>query len=287
MDILTSIRFPRTGLVFKGPIHVYKTGQTTLQMSCASKKWIAPFGMRAISVQNLKFVKDYEDGKSLRKFNMDGTVQLGLQGNGAEIQATVHILYNTDTPMMSTFYGNFTKISIRRLLRAFTIDVALPEVLETSTFPTGLMLTYSGKHKLTSDFSLHGELEIFGRSLYCAVSVNHPGIIKIVTENSPAPVIYARGLIIVQESRKSKLRGPKIIAKISHKNAKVTMKGFVKLLGIESDVEIQLKDEGIEFEVEGKLMEYKNTRLKAESTKTPDNFNVSIKKKLIGKNILD
>ena len=100
-------------------------------------------------------------------------------------------------------------------------------------------------------------------------------MIKIETENSPAPIIYASGLIIVQESRKSKLRGPKIVSRISHKDATVTMKGYVKLLGIESDTEIELRDNGISFEVEGKLMEHQDTKLKAVSKNTPDKFQVT------------
>lgn len=276
MDILTSVRLPETGLVFKGPIHVYKTGKTVLQLSSNSKRWIDPFHMRTVSIKNLKLVSEYSDDVSSKNLDLEGTIALGLQGNGAEIEAPVRISYNSESPALSSFYANFSSISLKSLLKAFTIDVALPEVLEESRFPTGLMLTYSGKHKLTSDYQLHGELDIFGRSLYCAVSVSHPGSIKIVTENSPAPIIYARGLIIVQDSRKSKLRGPKIVAKITHKEATVTMKGFVKLLGIESDAELLIHDSGIEFEVEGKIMEYKDTRLKAVSKGTPDSFKVRL-----------
>jgi len=274
MDILTSLRLPEIGLVFEGPIHIYKTGKTVLQLSTNSKKWIAPFGIRTISIRNLKLVSEYSDENSLKKLDLEGTVNLGLQGNGAEIEAPVHLAYNSEAPLLSSFYANFSSISLESILEAFTIDVALPEVLEESRFPTGLMLTYSGKHKLTSDYQLHGDLDIFGRSLYCAVAVNHPGSIKIVTENSPAPIIYASGLIIVQESRKSKLRGPNIVARITHKKASVIMKGFVKLLGIESEAELLLHDTGIEFEVEGKIMEYKNTKLKATSKGSPDTFKV-------------
>ena len=53
------------------------------------------------------------------------------------------------------------------------------------------------------------------------------------------------------------------------------MKGYVKLLGIESDTEIELRDNGISFEVEGKLMEHQDTKLKAVSKNTPDKFQVT------------
>ena len=226
MDVMTTVTLPKTGITFQGPIHIYETGEVKMQLASDTKRWLNPFDMRSISIKNLKFVSTYNKNKNdLKKLSLEGTVYLGLQGNGAEIEAPVSLSYNTINPKMSSFYANFTDITLRKLLKAFTIDVKLPEVLETARFPTGLMLTYSGNHKLTSDFQLHGDLSIFGRSLYCAISLSHPGNIKIVTENSPAPIIYARGLIIVQESHNSKLRGPKIISKISHKEATVMMKG--------------------------------------------------------------
>ena len=245
MDIMTTVKFPETGLIFEGPIHVYKNGDISLQLE-NHKRWIEPLGMRTISIKDLKFVTKYDVTSDddtdaikneLRKIDLTGSVDLGLQGNGAEIEAPLHMSYNVEKPSASTFYANFTTITLMDLLQAFTITVKLPEVLETSRFPSGLMLTYSGnQRKLISKYQLHGELDIFGRSLYCAISLNHPGVIKIETENNPAPIIYASGLIIVQESRKSKLRGPKIVAQVSHKDTKVTMKGFVKLLGIENEV---------------------------------------------------
>ena len=274
MDIMTSVKLPETGLLFEGPIHIYKTGDISMQLS-SSKRWLEPLGMRAISIKDLKFVSKYGVDENLKKLDLTGSVDLGLQGNGAEIEAPLHFTYNIKKPVSSTFYANFSTVTLRDLLKAFTISVKLPEVLETSSFPTGLMLTYSRKHKITSKFQLHGDLDIFGRSLYCALTLSHLGVIKIETENSPAPIIYASGLIIVQESRKSKLRGPKIVSRISHKDATVTMKGYVKLLGIESDTEIELRDNGISFEVEGKLMEHQDTKLKAVSKNTPDKFQVT------------
>ena len=275
MDIMTSVKLPETGLVFKGPVHVYSSGDISMQLS-SSKRWLEPLGMRTISIKNLQFISKYQDGVSLKKIDLTGSVDLGLQGNGAEIEAPLNFTYIIDKPLSSTFYANFSTITLRDLLDAFTITVKLPEVLETSTFPTGLMLTYSGKHKITSKFQLHGKLDIFGRSLYCALSLSHPGVIKIETENSPAPIIYASGLIIVQESRKSNLRGPKIVARISQKDAKVIMKGYVRLLGIEAETEIELRDNGVSFEVAGKLMEHQDTKLKAVSKNTPDKFQVWI-----------
>ena len=274
MDVITSIKIPHSELIFDGPVHIYNTGMIKLQLHSRKKRWLSPFFLRTISFEDLSFVADYENGKSLQHLDLHGIVKLGIQGNGAEIEAPVRILYKPGSPALSTFYSNLTDISLKKLLDAFTMNIQLPLILEESTFPNGLMLTYSGKYALTSDYSLHGDLNIFGRLLYCAVSVKNPGHLKIITENSPAPVIYARGLIIVQQSEKKKLRGPKIIAEISNKGAEVMMKGYVKLLGIESDVNIALQDSGVEFTVTGKIMEYKETKMLVRSTTSTDSFQV-------------
>lgn len=274
-DVRTFIKIPHTPLTFEGPVHIYNTGDIQLQMNSRVNRWLSPFSLRTISFKDLNFVANYQNGQSLQKIDLQGTVLLGLQGNGGEIQAPARILYNPGSPSLSTFYSNFTDIRLTRLLEAFTLDVELPAILQDSTFPNGLMLTYSGKDSYANDYSLHGDLKIFGRLLYCAVFLKHPGYLKIVTENSPAPVIFARGLIIVQQTEKIKLRGPKIIAEVSHRGAKVTMKGYVKLLGMESEVEMDLKDSGIEFSITGKIMDYKETKLTAYSTNTPDSFQVS------------
>ena len=274
MDIITSLRLPRSNLIFDGLIHIYKTGQLRLQMSAREKRWTSPFSLKALSFESLKLLTFFKTEADLQKLELEGKVLLGIPGSGAEIEAPLILDYDSLTPRASFFFANFTDITLGDLLSAFSINIKLPSILEESDFPTGLMLTYSGNEPASSG-KLHGDIYIFGRLLKCRITINYPGGINIITENSPAPVIFAKGQIIIQQDANSNLKGPKIAANINHDGADVIAKGFVKVLGIESYVDIALHQKNIKFSVSGKLMAYKDTKLTAYSSGSTDSFQVS------------
>lgn len=274
LDIVTSLKIARSSLMFDGFIHIRKSGEIQLQMACRKKRWIEPFKMKSLIFENLKLVTSYKTGSDLDRLKMQGRVLLGTPGNGDEIEAPLMLDYNPSAPLTSSFYGNYTDITLDILLSAFSITTELPGVLSESNFPTGLMLSYSGKDLSKPTYTLHGEINIFGRLLNCQVLLPDEEDVRIITDNSPAPVIFAKGLIIIQADWKRKLRGPTIVANIDNYNANVTVKGYVKTLGIESEADIVLEDKGVRFSISGKLMDYKQTKLTAYSLDSTDSFQV-------------
>ena len=273
IDIITSLKVPRSNLIFDGYIHIFKTGQLQLDMNSRQQRWSAPIGIKMIVFKDLKLVTFYKNENDLQKLKLEGKVELGGEESDAVIEAPLYLDYNPLTPNISSFHANFTKITLDEIYSAFSIDIEVPIVLQESNFPNGLTLSYSGNEPSTA-CTLHGEINIFGRLLDCRLTIKNNGGINIITENSPAPVIFAKGQIIILQDPKSKLRGPQFIADINHKTANVVAKGYVKVLGIESEVNISLHDKNIKFSVTGKLMEYKDTKMTAYSTGSTDSFQV-------------
>lgn len=280
MDITTSFKIPGSGFMFDGSLTIDQSGAIEIDAVSRTKRWVAPFGMESLMFENMKLNKVYRRKSSLRMLKMTGTVRLGLPGNSLAVTSKVTLNYNSKNPFKSSFFANFSDITLSDLLKAYAIDVTLPNVLHNTFFPKGLVLSHGGQeilhtgdHVLSVPVKFQGYINIFGRLLNCTVLIHNPANIMIITENSPAPLLFAKGEIIIQKDSQSSLQGPKVIANIDPFAANVTIRGFVKVLGIESDVDVSI-DNNVKFTVAGKLMEYKETILTAYSTDTLDRFQV-------------
>ena len=274
-DVTSSLIIKRAKLSFDGKFHIYKTGQIQVQMQCRKTLWTAPFGLHALAFKDMSLTTFFKPGEDLKRLKLEGTLLMGALGNGGELKSPLYLEYNPSNPHASSFHSNISNVTLQDFMKAFTIDTPLPYALKSASFPNGLMVSYSSiDQSESSDFEIHGDVLILGRSLACDIKVIHPGTLSLITDNSPAPVILGGGQIIVQKDAKSKLRGPHIFAKINHSGANVTMSGYVKVLGIESEANISITDDGLSFEVTGKIMDYKEVTLKAESKGSLEDFTV-------------
>ncbi|XP_012562951.2 uncharacterized protein LOC100212597 isoform X1 [Hydra vulgaris] len=273
LDIKTTIKFPSLDLVFDGNIHILKNGDAMLELFDRYKIWEEPFGLQSLSFMNLNVAMKYRSKADLRIINVRGLSLLGIN-KGYEISAPLKLELNPLEVYASNFYVNFSTANLPDLMKAFNIQAVLPNILKQSSLPTGFVLIYNGRLNLEPAIKLKGDITIFERRLKSEISIIGQNFIRIVTENSPAPLIFAKGQIIIQQDAKIKIRGPKLIADITSDKAKVVAKGFVKILGIEDDVEVTLDDNSISFVVTGKLMDYKETTLTAYSTVSTDTFQV-------------
>eukprot|EP00794_Sanderia_malayensis_P016891 gene16891-18597_t len=278
LDLFTTMKIRGSKFVFDGRFSFLRNGLVRMTMDCRKKTWIAPFGITFIQFKNLTLNSTFNPGDTLNWVKLEGLLRLGAMGNGNELTAPLSLDFNPATPEAGRFYANFTAITIADLLTAFTINYELPYVLRTAFFPHGLMLSYSAFEQTEQEnkADLHGDIKILGRVLSCKVHIVHPTTIHITTSNSPAPVILGNGQIIIQQdAEENSLRGPRIIASIDHKEANVTMTGYVKTMGMESKVNVTINEDGLAFKIDGKMMDFKNTELSAESHGSLDNFKVS------------
>ena len=276
LDLFTTLKIRETDYVFDGKLSFLKNGKVLAKMECRKKTWVAPFGLAIIQFKNLTLNITFEPKDTLNWLELKGVIRLGAIGNGNEVETPLTLDFNPARPEVGHFYANFTNVQISDLMRSFTIDYELPYVLRTAKFPYGLLLSYSSLDEIESHrIKLHGDIKLLGRILECNVEVIQPGSIKITTSNSPAPVILGNGQIIVEEASGNELRGPNILASINHKEANVTMNGFLKILGIESKVNVSVKEDGLSFKIKGKLMNFKETELNAVSQSSLDDFKVS------------
>ena len=123
--------------------------------------------------------------------------------------------------LMYFFYKNSVIISIENSKFLYTHTLA------------GLVVSHGGQvpfQTIDSPVKLEGFIDIFGRLLNCSVVVmDEPRSVNIVTENSPAPLLFAKGEIIVQKNKESSLQGPQIVAYIDSRRSDVSIRGFVKV----------------------------------------------------------
>ena len=273
LDITTTIVFPTIDLVLDGNIHIFKNGEVKLELSDRFKFWDEPFGLQSLSFKNLNVAMKYRSKSDLHLIHVTGQAKLGVN-KAYEISAPLNLELNPSDLYLSSFYVNFSNANLPDLMNAFDIQATLPNILKQASLPSGLVLIYNGRLNLEPAIKLKGDIYIFERRLKSEISIIGENFIRIVTENSPAPLIFAKGQIIIQQDVKIKIRGPKLIADITSNKAKVVAKGFIKILGIEDDVEVTLDDNKIAFSVTGKLMEYKETTLTAYSTGSTDTFQV-------------
>ena len=276
LDLMTSLKIRESRFVFDGKMSFLKAGLVQIQMDCRNKTWVAPFGLTFVQFKNLTLNTSFNAGDTLNWMKLTGIIKLGAMGNGNELEAPLNLDFNPSRLESGRFYANYSQIAITDLMDAFTINFELPYVLRTASFPNGLMLSYSALDQSgkSNQAELHGDIKILGRILSCTVRIIHPSTILIETSNSPAPVILGSGQIIIVEGKGSDLRGPRIVAKIDHKEANVTMSGYVKSLGIESNVNITLNEDGLSFTVAGKMMDFKETEMTAASQGSLDDFKV-------------
>lgn len=277
LELFTTLKVRESDYIFDGKLTFLKSGKVLATMDCRKKTWVSPFGIATIQFTNLTLNSTFDPKDTLNWLQLNGIIRLGAIGNGAEVEAPLNLDFNPSRPESGHFYANFTDVSVSDLMNSFTIDYELPYVLRTAKFPYGLMLSYSSLED--TDYGriiLHGDIKLLGRLLSCDVEIIQPGTIKITTSNSPAPVILGNGQIIVEEDASNELHGPNIIANINHKEANVTMNGFVKILGIESKVNVSINEDGLSFKVKGRLMNFKESELNAASQSSLDDFKVSI-----------
>jgi len=299
MEITTSFKLPSTDYAFDGALTIDQNGVIEIEAASRQKEWTSPFGMKGITFENMKLSTSYRKKRHLTKLNMVGTLNLGLRGAaaaatraaakkrtlkvglryyGRQLSTNVTFIYDILFPTSSKFFANFTDITIGKLLGAYYIDVPLPNVLYNSIFPHGLVVSHGGQvplQTINTPVKLEGFIDIFGRLLNCSVYViDDPRSVNIVTEHSPAPLLFAKGEIIVQKDAQSSLQGPQIVASIDSRESNVSIRGFVKVLGMEGPVDISIVD-NIKFTISGKLMDYKETTLTASSTDTLEQFQVS------------
>ena len=275
LDLFTTLKIRESDYIFDGKLSFLKTGKVRAVMRCRKNTWSAPFNMATIQFKNLTLNTTFDPKDTLNWLQLKGIIRLGAIGNGDEVEAPLNLDFSPSRPESGNFFANFTDVKVSDLMRSFTIDYELPYVLRTAKFPFGLMLSYSSFDNADSSrLKLHGDVKLLGRMLSCDVEIIPPGSIKITTSNSPAPVILGNGQIIIEENSDNELRGPKIIASINHKEANVTMNGFVKILGIESKVNVSVNEDGLSFKVKGKLMNFKETELLASSQSSLDDFKV-------------
>eukprot|EP00795_Rhopilema_esculentum_P013039 gene13039-3814_t len=275
LDLRTSLKIRDTDYIFDGRLSFLKSGKIRLNMSCRKKTWAAPFGITIAQFKNLTMNMTMNPKDTLNYIKLKGIIRIGAIGNRGEMETDVNLNFNPSLPDAGQFYANFTNVTIADLMRSFTIDYELPYVLRAAKFPNGLMLSYSSLDETNGHLTLHGDIKILGRVLPCEVQIIQPGSIKIITSNSPAPVILGNGQIIIEEESGNELRGPSILASINHKEANVTMNGFAKVLGLESKLNVSVQEDGLSFKISGKLMNFKDTELKAESQGSLDDFKVS------------
>jgi len=276
LDLFTTLKVRETDYIFDGKFSFLKNGKVQAKMDCRRKTWTAPFNIATIQFQNLTLSSSFNPKDTLNWMELHGVIKLGAIGNGAEVEAPLTLNFNPGRPEAGNFFANFTNVEVADLMRSFSIDYELPYVLRTAKFPFGLMLSYSSMDDGESNrIKLHGDIKLLGRVLSCVVEVIQPGSIRITTSNSPAPVILGNGQIIVEENAANELRGPNIIATITHKEANVTMNGFLKILGIEGKVNVSIKEDGLSFKIKGKFMNFKKTELTGASQSSLDDFKVS------------
>ena len=273
LNIVGALKIPKTNLTFDGFININKSGEMELLMKNRDEFWSSPFNFEALSFKDLQLDECLSLNNDMNVLKLKGKLLLGSSSFNY-LESNLNLNFNPLDPLQSTFYANFSYITLPRLLNSFDINAALPKILTESTFPFGLMLSYSGRGLSNSIYEIHGEIQILGRLLSCNIEVIEEGHVIITTENSPAPFIFAKGQIIIQQDANTKLRGPRLIADINRDRANIIAKGYVKVLGLEANVDIELHNKDIRFSVSGKLMDFKQTRLTAYTTGSTDSFQV-------------
>lgn len=133
-------------------------------------------------------------------------------------------------------------------------DIVFKSVLKMSFNSS---LTIPGKTidhvgiKIDSGFSLKGLINILGFKLRCHVVVNLKK--EIMLDVAFSPIKIANGLMAVQRSKKDEENGPKLFAKIAPNKVDVKIQGFLSILGISAEVEIEVNDNYMQFMIYGNL----------------------------------
>ena len=124
--------------------------------------------------------------------------------------------------------------------------------------------------KLPSGFAISGTINLLGYTIECQIVVDlKKGIIINV---KLAPLKIAKGLIELQRSGQDSKNGPLFDAKISPKAVEVTIKGYISILGISTEVNIDISGDKILFYVAGNLFNIIRADLQVESTSKPNDL---------------
>ena len=68
---------------------------------------------------------------------------MGVTGSNNELKGELHIGYDLNDPLRNYFYGEVTALTVKQLMNAFNRTVVLPQVIESSHFPHGLLVSYT------------------------------------------------------------------------------------------------------------------------------------------------
>ncbi len=251
------------GVKLSGTISVNKKG-FSLGMSLENC-WKNVFEQRWLTICNLwgSTVLKIETGYlTVSSFQLGGEIGLGYN-TSSQITAQGYIGINNQKPKENYYYANFSKVTVGSILKAFNINVRIPEPLAISGFPTGFLLSYSKlgqelpliRKSIPPGNRLKGHINILGlMSINVDVDINLPNYIKILAELPPIKI--GGGQLKMYASLQDKNKGPYLNAYIQilptpHVN--IEAKGFVKLLGITSKASLKISNRMYNLFVSGKL----------------------------------
>jgi hypothetical protein len=234
MNINSALSLPRSGFAFDGNIRITNSGGRSIHMQARENTWTNPFGISMMALKNMSINMLFGRKSTSDWVTMKGIVQLGdLSGSTSSvITAPVSLRYNfiTTNTKSSTIYSNITEdITMSRLISAYSFNPNIPKLLRDSVFPNGLLLksSFDSSMKLYRSLTIHsfkGEFEILERTFESTVTVTPNVLLKVETKHSNAPIMFAKGKIVIQKSADHKKKGPKLTVRISDVNSFVQVK---------------------------------------------------------------
>ncbi|XP_065654240.1 uncharacterized protein LOC101235976 isoform X2 [Hydra vulgaris] len=228
--------FRDENLRFNGKIAL---GANGLQLSMSMKdQWRQPFGVDYIVINNPIFTTSY-NVDSLSYFEMRGNFSLGIIDSKNALKGELHIGYNPNDPSANYFYGEINSLTVKNLLNAFNKTVMLPQVIESSYFPHGLLVSYSSnpygyrivekKLKIDYGFMLSGYINFIGYKVFCVIKITTAEI----TMNILMPSMeFGGGFVQMQSSEDDLTHGPSMVLHIAKDEVLVQAVGEASMLGV-------------------------------------------------------
>ncbi|XP_012553944.2 uncharacterized protein LOC100203165 [Hydra vulgaris] len=192
------------------------------------------------------------------ELGLTGQVNIGKKGKEIVVKASGGI--NLLNPKDFYIYASINKLTFAACIEAFGFDMKLPQVILDTGFPNGLMIGVAMFRdveikqlgiNVAKGLTLQGTVNILGYTLKAVLRVDPYKSFELDTQLSPINLFdEAFGLYLSMED---KTRGPKIFIHISSSMVKFEIRGSITVLGISAEVTIKIGDEGLHFNVAGKL----------------------------------
>lgn len=255
MSMRSRMTLPKDRVAFYGSLKF--TGSSIDWEMKSTDKLFRFFGGGVLSFTNLHFSTTILNSLPLGKLNISANVTLGAAHASHKLSTAATIEYTPKTPEYSHIIARFSNITVRHLIKAFSIkNASIPESLSSKMFSDDLVAKYSPGLYVAENFTLSGNIDAFGRNWHCRVENvpnNGTNTLYIMSRKFSAPIVLAKGLITLQDSERDPKSGPKLFIEIAPNKTEYKLITFARLLGIGSDTQVEISKRGTGFRLFGSL----------------------------------